>query len=82
MNFDLKIPGADGSYYCFPIKFKSNYERIYVENVCVIWLSKYHSHRYDFRAFFYKTKNICYRECLTTKKELISEIQNLLKENL
>ena len=82
MNFDLRIPGADGSYYCFPIKFKKNYERIYVENVCVIWLSKYHNHRYDFKAFFYKTKNIFYRECLTTKKELLAVIESLLKENL
>ena len=82
MNSDLKIPGADGSYYSFPIKFKSNFERIYVEDVCVIWLSKYHSHRYDFRVFFYKTKNIYYRECLTTKKELLSAIEDLLKENL
>ena len=83
MYLDVRILGADGYYHCFDLRFRcSDYTRMDVDNVCVIDVYKYHNHRYDIKAFFYKTKYVFYRECISTKKELYDVIQNLLKENL
>ena len=83
MYRDIQILDANGWHHCFTLRFEfSNYKRIDVENVCVIDIYKYHNHRYDIKAFFYKTKYVFYRECISTKKELYDVIQNLLKENL
>ena len=57
-------------------------KKIMVEDVCVIYISKYHNHRYDIKCFFYDTQNIFYCNCIGTLKELYHVIQNLLQENL
>lgn len=84
MNFEIQIPCEDGSsYWCFSLDFSyKNYKTIYVKNVCIIDIIKYHNHRYDIKGFFYPTKYIYYRECIGSKKELYHLILNLLKENL
>lgn len=60
----------------------SNFKKILVEDICVIYISKYHNHRYDIKCFFYDTQNIYYRESISTLKELYDVIQKLLQENL
>ena len=79
---DIQIPDANGVLHCFSLRFTCLLKKIIVDGVCVIYLYKFHSHRYDISSFFYKTKYIYYRECITTKKELYDVIQKLLKENL
>lgn len=80
---DIYIRDKKDVTHVFRLKFCiSKFKLWEVEDVCVIYLSKYHNHRYDIRCFFYDTKNIYYRERIGTLKELYDVIQNLLKENL
>ena len=80
---NIYIRDKQGVTHVFRLKFCiSKFKMLEVEDVCVIYLSKFHNHRYDIKCFFYDTKNIYYRECIGTLKELYNVIQSLLKENL
>ena len=79
----IYIKDKKGLVHVFYLNFcTSKFKMIEVENVCVIYLSKWHNHRYDIKCFFYKTKYIYYRECIGTLKELYDVVQTLLQENL
>ena len=83
MNKTIYIRDNTGYLHYYKINFcTSNFKKIEVENVCIIYLSKYHNHRYDLKCFFYETKYIYYEECIYTLKELHNVIQKLLYENL
>jgi len=84
MYYDLTIPDEYGINYHFSFNFNGyrTSRRFEVKNVCIIDIFKYHDHRYDFKAFFYKKKYITYQENIRSKKELYSAIQKLLQENL
>ena len=84
MNLTISIPDEQGWNHSFRLNFKSwsKHQRIEVKDVCIIDISKFHDHRYDLRAFFYKKKHITYQENIRSKKELYSAIQNLLQQNL
>ena len=80
---NIYIKDKQNVTHVFRLKFCiSNYKMLEVKDVCVIYLSKFHNHRYDIKCFFYDTKNIYYRECIGTLKELYDVIQNLLQKNL
>ena len=57
-------------------------EKIKVDDVCIIYITKFHNHRYDIRCFFYDTEYIYCRDCIKTLNELYDVIQNLLQKNL
>ena len=58
-----------------------DYFRFQEQDLFIIDIHKYHSHRYDIKCFFYKEKYIYYRERITTIKELFDVIQKLLIDN-
>ena len=84
MYYQIGIHDEEGSYWIFSLGFNeyNRSKRIEVKNVCIIDVYKFHDHRYDLKAFFYKKKRITYQEQIRSKKELYSAIQKLLKENL
>ena len=84
MYYEINIPDEEGRYWFFSISFNEyrKHKRIEVKNTCIIDLYKFHDHRYDLQAFFYKKKRIAYQENIRSKKELYGAIQKLLKENL
>lgn len=84
MYYSINIPDEEERVWTFSLGFSeyNKCKRIEVRNVCIIDLYKDHDHRYDLRAFFYKTKRITYQEKIRSKKELYSAIQILLKQNL
>ena len=84
MYYNLTIPDENGRKYHFNFNFSeySMSHRYEVKDVCIIDVYKFHDHRYDLKAFFYKKKRITYRENIRSKKELYGAIQNLLQENL
>ena len=84
MYYNLIIPDENGRNYHFNFKFSeySMSHRYEVKDVCIIDVYKFHDHRYDLKAFFYKKKRITYHENIRSKKELYGAIQNLLQENL
>lgn len=82
-NYHIDIEDENGCVHSWTLRFAfSKYMCIYVKDVCVIDIHKYHDHRYDIKCFFYKNFYIYYRECINSKKELYSAIQKLLEENL
>ena len=84
MYYSLSIPDENGMNHHFSFNFGEHRTttRYEVKNVCIIDVHKAHDHRYDFRAFFYKSKYITYQENIRSKKELYSAIQKLLQELL
>ena len=56
----------------------TKYVRFREQDLFIIDILKYHSHRYDIKCFFYKEQYIYYRERITTIKELFDVIQKLL----
>ncbi len=73
----------DGVCRLYSLNFSEKYpnERIEIDNVCIIYLHKFHDHNYLIKAFFYKTKYIFYAEHIKTKKELFVLIKKLIEEN-
>ena len=84
MYYQLIIPDKNGDNNYFSLNFceYSMSHRYEVKDVCIIDVYKFHDHRYDLKAFFYKKKYITYQENIRSKKELYSAIQNLLQKNL
>lgn len=83
MNSEILIPtGEKNSYWCYKMKLSNNeWYKMHVENVCVINIQKRHNHCYYIEYFFYDTKKIGF-QTYKLKKELLSAIQKLLKENI
>lgn len=80
----ITITHKDGRIVNYHFSF-SDYNRsftVYVPDVVLIRVYKFHDHRYDLRCFFYDKKYIYYRESIRSKKELHNIVKNLLKENL
>ena len=80
--YRICIPDKEGVGHIYDLKFRSSKQKFKVEGVCVIYLFKYHNHRYDIRSYFYQNDYIYYRECIGTLKELYNVVQKLLQENL
>lgn len=81
---ELGILDENNVWNLFNLRFTVDHKFhiIYVKNICVIYVGKYHDHRYDIQCFFYKNLYIYHRERIESKKELYSAIQKLLEENL
>ena len=80
----ISIPQKDGGIINYHFSF-SDYSRsstVYVPDVVIIKVYKFHDHRYDLKCFFYEKKYIYYQESIRSKKELHNVVQKLLKENL
>lgn len=70
------------AYWQYTLTFKySKYLKIHVEEVCIILIRKDHDHSYYTEFFFYDTLNLGHWT-YSSKKELYSAIQKLLKENV
>ena len=83
MKKSILIKDKAGLTHAFYLDFCiSKCKEIKVDEVCVIYISKWHNHRYDLKCFFYDTDYIYYQECIPTLKELYNVIQNLLRNNL
>lgn len=81
MRYTVYIPNGSG-YYSFPLLSSSDYQRIRVPGVVIFDLYKVHNHRYDLKAFFYRSEVIVSTRSFRTKKELYGAIQILLQEFL
>lgn len=68
--------------YVFSVLNSCNCCRLYFDNEFIIDCFKVHNHKYYFKAFFYKSKNIYAPIYKDTKTELFCAIQNLLKEEM
>ncbi len=79
----IYIKDKKGLTHVFYLKFnKTKFKKIKVDDVCVIYINKYHNHRYDIKCFFFNNDYIYYDECISTLKKLYDIIQSLLQENL
>ena len=80
----ISMPHKDGHIVNYHFSF-NNYSMsstIYVPEVVLINVYKFHDHRYDLKCFFYDKKYIYYQESIRSKRELHNVVQKLLKENL
>lgn len=57
-------------------------QKIIVDGVAVLDICKVHNHRYDFKAFFYRSKRIVTCCSYSSKLKLHGAIQKLLQEEL
>ena len=82
--YQISIKDKEDVSHIFYLKFGGLFKikKIKVEGVCGIYLSKFHNHRYDIKAYFYQTDYIYFRACIGTLKELYNVVQKLLQENL
>lgn len=80
----ISITHKDGHIVNYHFSFNDNNRSftVYVPDVVIIKVYKFHDHRYDLKCFFYDKKYIYYQESIRSKKELHNVVQKLLKENL
>lgn len=83
MKHIILIPTKkDNSHWEYHLSFTRNrWKCMHVEDVCVMNARKDHNHAYYLEYFFYDTCNLGFMN-FTSKKELFSAIQKLLKENI
>lgn len=83
MNHIILIPKKDSNcHFQFSLDFNlGKWENLCVKDVCVMHAKKDHNHAYYLEYFFYDTCNLGFMN-FTSKKELFSAIQKLLKENI
>lgn len=80
----LTIPSEDGTKHYYEIKFNEyrKIKRIFIDNVCIIEVYKFHDHCYSMKAFSYKDKNIFCVDKVNTKKKIIEQIELFLKGHI
>lgn len=81
MKCILNIP-AYGSCYVYKLLSNCDFQVINLPNVVHIEIFKRHNHWYEFSAFFYEKKILCWPRRYHSKKELFCAIQKLLQINL
>ena len=83
MNHYILIPNKEkNSHWQFNLNFSlGKWEHLCVKDVCIMHARKDHNHAYYLEYFFYDTCNLGFMN-FTSKKELFSAIQKLLKENI
>ena len=84
MSYKISIPDKVGQYHSFYLYFYNgvSFKRIFVDDVCVIYIHKIHDHRYDLKAFFYESQRIYVHDFIRSKKELYDVVQELLQYEL
>ena len=77
----LEIPNKDGIKHYYEIKFNEYRKstRIFLEDVCIIEVYKFHDHNYILKVFSYKSKYIGYADNIQSKKKVVDQIELFLK---
>lgn len=77
----LEIPNKDGIKHYYDIKFNEyrKSKRIFLEDVCIIEVYKFHDHNYSLKVFSYKSKYIGYADNIQSKKKVVDQIELFLK---
>lgn len=74
-RYEILIPGEK---YPFYIRFQNTKCISIFTSFCVIRVYKFHPHRYELRMFVYSSKNIFYRDNLSSKDDLVTYIRYLI----
>ena len=82
MKSQILIPLKTGEFYDFNLNILCGEKYIIdLPGICYFRFFKYNDHRYIFEYFVYNPRRLGFRE-FSRKKELISAVQNLIKEFL
>ena len=81
INIYDKNTGKTHSFYIAFTKY-DKYLRIYIPDVCVIYIYKIRDHCYHVRGFFYKYKFIYTEDNIKSKKDLIRHLNMVIQKNI